>query len=336
MKRLLKLAGLLNRKPPPVGRTPARVVHHENKWRLLRYDPRPAGCAFQTPVLLIPSLINRHYILDLTPGKSFAEFLVSRGHPTFIIDWGTPEAEDRYLTFDEICDRALGRALRLCARQSPRGQAHLMGYCLGGTLAAIHAAARPRHVASLLALAAPVHFNDEGLLSTWTRLPSFDIDALTRAGNVPWQLMQSSFHLLKPTLNLQKAVGLVDRAWDDEFLDGFFAVETWANDNVSFPAECYRQYISDLYRRDLFFQGAFTLSGDPARPSDITCPVLAVSFAHDHIVPWRTAAALVDAVSSVDKHHTQLPGGHIGAVVSRKAAAHLWPMMSDWWALRDR
>ena len=335
MKRLLNLAGLARRPRPAVGSTPADVIHRENKWRLLRYLPRPEGLTYQTPVLMVPSLINRHYVLDLMPGKSFVEYMVAQGHPVYLIDWGTPTDEDRYLTWDDICDRYLGRALRLTALDKPRGQAHVLGYCMGGTMASIHVAARPRWAASLLALAAPVHFNGEGLLSAWVSQPSFDVGALTRTGNVPWQLMQSAFHMLRPTLNLQKAVGLLDRAWDDQYLDGFMAIEAWSNDNVSFPGECYRRYIEDLYRKDAFFEGSFAMNGTPARPQAIACPLLAITFAHDHIVPWRSAAALVDRVSSGDKHHMHLPGGHVGAVVSRRSAQHLWPLISGWWAQRD-
>lgn len=336
MKRLMNLAQLPFRPRPPVGTTPSDVVHSENKWKLLRYRPREAGVALRTPVLLVPSLINRHYVLDLLPGKSFAEYLVSQGHDTYIIDWGTPGAEDRYLTFDDICDRYLGRALRIAAEASPRGQAHVLGYCMGGTMAVIHAAARPERVASLSLLAAPVRFHDHGLLSAWTRTKSFDLDALLAAkGNVPWQLMQSAFNLLRPTLPLSKAVQVLDRAWNDEFLNGFLALETWGSDNVSFPGECYRRYVQELYREDALARGTFTLSGRAARLEQVQCPVLAVSFEHDNIVPWQSAAAVIDAVSSSDKELVHLAGGHVGAVVSKAAGKTLWPKLSSFWSARD-
>ena len=113
MKGLPTLVTLPTRPKPPVGTTPADVVHSENKWRLLRYRPGPAGIRYQTPLLLVPSLINRHYVLDLLPGKSFAEAMVAAGHEVYIIDWGTPGPEDRYLSFDDITDHYLGRATRI-------------------------------------------------------------------------------------------------------------------------------------------------------------------------------------------------------------------------------
>jgi polyhydroxyalkanoate synthase len=213
----------------------------------------------------------------------------------------------------------------------------VLGYCLGGTLATIHAAVHQEHVASLLLLAAPVSFGEnDGILNAWTRTPTFDVRKLVDAfGNVPWQLLQSAFHLLRPTLNLSKTVHLLDRAANDEFLDGFLALETWGNDNVSFPGECYVRYIEELYRNDALARGTFTLSGKSALLSNITCPTMCVVFEHDNIVPWQSASTLVDRIRSTDKELVKLPGGHVGAVVSRAAQKNLWPRLSAFWANRD-
>jgi polyhydroxyalkanoate synthase len=331
MKRLLGLASLFKRKRPPVGSTPADVVFAENKWKLLRYR-RSEPPRFRTPVLLVPSLINRHYVLDLLPGKSFVEWLVARGHDVYCIDWGTPGDEDRYLTFDDVCDRTIARAIKRTGAE----RAHVLGYCMGGTLAALHASVHPESFASLIALAAPVRFADAGLLGAWTQSSQFEPQAMVDAlGNIPWQLLQSSFHMLRPTLNLSKMVALVDRAYDDEFLDGFLALETWGNDNVSFPGECWRTWVDELYRGDAFARGTFALSGRPARIEGVTCPLLVVTFEHDTIVPKQSASDLYERAGSRDKHALHLSGGHVGAVVSRGACKKLWPLLAEFWEARD-
>ncbi|MBL8682984.1 MAG: alpha/beta fold hydrolase [Myxococcales bacterium] len=336
-KRWKNLVGLARRKKPAIASTPHVVVHRENKWSLLRYeraDKSPATA--KTPVLLVPSLINRHYVLDLAPQQSMVEDMVRRGHDVFVIDWGTPGPEDRFLSFDDVCDRAIGRAMRVASSFGSTDKCHLLGYCMGGTLAVIYASVRPERVASLTALAAPVRFDDDGLLARWVRSPGFDVNVMVDAmGLVPWQLMQPAFHMLRPTLNLWKAVQLVDKAWDDEFLDSFLAVETWGNDNVSLPGEFYRRYIDELYRCDALAKGEFLLSGRPAKMSAIDRPVMAITFEHDNIVPWRSAAALLDEVKSADKVHLHQPGGHVGAVVSKKASQRLWPKLSAFWTAHD-
>jgi polyhydroxyalkanoate synthase len=328
------IVALLKRAPkgaPPVGTTPHSVVWTENKWRLLRFSP--AVPKYSTPVLLVPSLINRWYVLDLGPGRSLIEWLVAQGHDVFCIDWGTPGAEDRYLTWDDIAGRYVGRAVRIASRYGRSGQAHVLGYCLGGTLAVSYVAAFPEYVASLLALAAPIDFEQAGIMAQWTRTPTFDVASLLEAfGNVPWPLMQASFNMLRPTLRMAKTVALLDRAWDDEFLEGFLATEHWGHDNVSFPGACYARYIEELYRGNKLIRGGFTVAGRPAELSSIKCPTLALAFADDNIVPLASAAPLVDRIASKDKQLVVQSGGHVGAVVSRKAADRLWPVMSEFWA----
>ena len=334
IESIISLVKRAPRGQPAVGTTPHTVVWTENKWRLLRFSP--ARIKYKTPILLVPSLINRWYVLDLGTGRSLIEWLVAQGHDVFCIDWGTPGPEDRFLTWDDIAGRYIGRAVRVSARYGKSGDVHLLGYCLGGTLAVSYVAAFPERVASLLALAAPIDFEHAGLMSLWTRTPTFDVASIFEAfGNIPWPLMQLSFHMLKPTLGLAKTVTLLDRAWDDEFLESFLATERWGTDNVSFPGACYVRYIEELYRRNLLLRGGFTVAGRPAELSAIRCPLLALAFEEDHIVPLASAAPLLDRVASTDKQLIVQRGGHVGAVVSRKAADRLWPVMSQFWAQRS-
>lgn len=328
--RLRGLKRALTR-PVPVAQTPYDVIHRENKWRLLRY--RGAGeRTHATPILMVPSLINRHYVLDLSPGKSFVEWLLAQGHDVFIIDWGTPGAEDRYLTFEDIVLGYIGRALDRTCRAAGVLQTHVLGYCMGGTLVSMHAALRDDRIASFLALAAPVHFcatrEDSAVLEDWAASPAFDAAALARVGNVPWPLLQFAFHAMQPMMNFGKAVGVIDRCWQDAFMDGFCAVERWSNDNVDLPAEFFRRLITDLYAHDALYRGEMRLGGQPARLQDLTVPLLVVTFEHDGIVPQASAEPLFDLAGSTDKAHLHARGGHVGAVVSRGAATHLWPKLS--------
>lgn len=329
---LRNLLTLHKRPRPPVGATPHTVVWHENKWRLLRFVARAQGLTHQTPILLVPSLINRHYVLDLTPGKSFAEFLVQQGFDVFCIDWGTPADEDRYVTFDDIVDRALGRALTKTCAAAGRPQVHVLGYCLGGTLSAIHAALHPEKVASLTCVAAPVAFVHAGVMRRWLTDSGFDIDALVNGfGLLPAALLQASFGLLRPTLPLAKAVNVVDRAWNDKFLDGYLALETWANDNVAIPGAFYRTYVRDLYQKDLLGQRALVVAGRAVDLGQIRCPVLCVTFGIDAIAPAACCAPLLDWVGSDHKQLIEFEGSHVGGMTSSPAAKGLWPRLAQFW-----
>lgn len=336
MKRITNLLGMMTRSAPKVGQTPADLAWAENKWRLLHYRARPQGVAFRTPVLLIPSLINRHYVLDLVSGKSFVEFLVNQGFDVYCMDWGTPGAEDRHTTFEDIAEKAIGRALKLVGDTGPRRKAHVLGYCMGGTLAAIHGAVYPERFASLIGLAAPVRFHDSSMLSKWTNSRGYDVDLLVDTfGNAPWQLLQATFHMLRPTLTLLKWVALLDGADDDEFVAGFRALETWSNDNVSLPGEFFRRYVKGLYQADGLMTGQFSLGGKRVNLASIDFPTLAVTFEHDSIVPAESGRLLLERVSSPVKRHIHLPGTHVGAVVSKPAAKHLWPALTAFFAEHD-
>jgi polyhydroxyalkanoate synthase subunit PhaC len=321
---------------PDVGSTPARVVHHENKWRVLHYRRTAPPSAGARPVLLVPSLINRHFILDLGPRRSVVECFLELGRDVFLVDWGAPDDEDRYVTFDDIADRAIARALRVTLRESGADRAHLLGYCLGGTLAAIHASVFPDRIASLTALATPIDFHDEGLLSRWVRTESFDPAALVAAtGNVPAAMLQATFQLLRPTLPLAKAMRLLDRGGDERFVDAFAALETWANDNVAFPGAAYRTYVEELYRKNGLVRGTMTLAGRPARLDAIRCPILSIAFPDDPIVPIESARALARLAIHADVSTIERPGGHVGAVVSTGARRDLWPEVVAFFARHD-
>ena len=231
------------------------------------------------------------------------------GHDVYCIDWGTPADEDRYLTFDDVCD-ALPRRAR--SRKTGAPKAHVLGYCMGGTLAAIHASVHPERFASLVALAAPVRFAEAGLLGVVdavgrVRAAGSLVEAL---GNVPWQLLQSSFHMLRPTLNLAKAVHLVDRAWDDEFLDGFLAIETWGNDNVELPGRGLAARGSrSSTARTPSSRGTFALSGKPGAPREhrrARCSSSPSSTTASCRRPARRT--LVERVASRDKQHASPVG----------------------------
>ena len=212
---------------------------------------------------------------------------------------------------------------------------HVLGYCLGGTLATIHAAALPEHVASLLALAAPVDFDDGRLMATWTRTPTFDVGAIVEAfGNVPWQLMQASF-MLRPTLaarRLRRACSIARGTTSSSRASS--RSRRWGNDNVSFPGAC---YVATSRSSIAATRSSGHLHARRAARSSLEnqCPTLALAFEHDNIVPLPRARA----ADRAHRRHRQAArlqrGGHVGAVVSRKAADRLWPVMSNFWAQRD-
>jgi polyhydroxyalkanoate synthase len=318
----------------PLEPTPKDTLFHDGTARVLRFRgaTRAEGAApapGAMPLLLVPSMINRWYVLDLRPGASLAGSLVSQGLDTWCLDWGIPEDEDRYLRWDEVLDR-LARAVRFVRRSTGAPRVGLLGYCMGATLAGIFAALHPDQVAAFVNLAGPFDFAEGGLLSAMVDPRWFDAGAVADAGNVAPVQMQSGFVALRPTQQLAKMMAQLDRGHDPKAREAFDALEEWASDNIPFPAEAYRTYITELYQQNLLVRGEHRVRGRRVDLGAIRCPLLTVTADRDTIGPPSAAQALADRCGSTDREAIAVPGGHVGAVVGSRAQAVLYPAIGRW------
>jgi polyhydroxyalkanoate synthase len=313
--------------PSPLAPTPRDVVLTDGPARLMRFR-RPPGvkAAGAAPVLLVPSMINRWYVLDLRAGCSVAEACANAGLDTWCLDWGAPQDEDRHFTWAD-CVARLDRMMRRVSRETGAKQLTVLGYCMGATLASIHAALEPKRYAGFINLLGPIDFSEGGMLARMTRPEWFDAEAVANAGNVAPQQMQSGFQMLRPTASLGKWVTWAERAADPSFRDAFDALETWASDNVAFPAAAYVTYIQDLYQQNLLLKGEHAGGGRRVSLKNIVCPLLTVVASKDTICPPKAATALNQAVGSAAPELLEVPGGHVGAVVGSKAAISLYPRL---------
>jgi polyhydroxyalkanoate synthase len=310
-----------------IAATPKDTIQTDGPSSLYRFvSPEPTT---GLPVLLVPSMINRWYILDLRPGASVAEAMVQSGRDTWLLDWGIPQDEDRYLTWAEILDR-LGRAVRRVKRETGAEKIGLLGYCMGATLASIWTALNPDEVAAFANLAGPIDFSQGGMLRDLVDARWFDPKALTAAGNLPAPQMQSGFVSLRPTAQIGKWITLADRYFDAEKRAAFEALETWASDNIPFPASAYVTYIEELYQQNRLHEGTHRVRGRTVNLADITCPVLSIGTSRDTICPKDAACALNTHVSSAVTDTLIVPGGHVGAVVGSQAHKRLYPGITDW------
>lgn len=306
------------------------VVLTDGCAQLFRFRPKGARSGARlAPLLLVPSLINRWYVLDLRRGSSVAEALVGAELDTFVLNWGIPEAEDRYLSWDDVLGR-LARAVKRVKRLTGAPKVGLLGYCMGATLSGIHAALHPSEVAALVNLAGPFDFAEGGFLRQMTDPRWFDVDSIVDAGNLSPEQMQSGFIALRPTQHLAKAVGYLHKMHDAAAREAFEALESWAGDNIPFPAEAYRRYIKELYQDNQLVRGEHFVGGRRVELGAITCPILTITAERDSIVPPRAARALAELARSTETEELTVPGGHVGAVVGSRASKALYPAMATW------
>ena len=318
---------------PPVAPTPYRVLYTRGAMRLLHYDraAAPPARRHRTPILFVYSLINRHYVLDLLPGRSLIEFMVEQGFDVYAIDWGSAGVEDSALTWDDLLGGHLRHAVAWVLRASGARDLTLYGYCMGGTMALAHAALYPAPIRNFVAQATPVDFHEGGIFATWTRPEYFDVDALVDAyGNVPIDLMEAGFSMMAPIQRMTKWLEVFRRLDDPEFITTFLAMEHWASDNVPFPGEVYRQYIKDCYQENNFCNGRMQVGGRTVDLAAITCPLLTIVADKDTIAPPPSSEVLERLTRSKDYTLLRFPVGHIGLSTSSKGRKAIWPQIASW------
>jgi polyhydroxyalkanoate synthase len=316
-----------------IAPTPKDTVLRDGTAQLYHFRPAPGVERREgKPVLLVPSMINRWYVLDLREGASVCKSLVERGLDTWLLDWGIPEDEDRYRTWDEVIDR-LHRMVRRVKRETGADSVGLMGYCMGGTLCSTYTALHPENIETLVNLTGPIDFSEGGLLRQLVDDEWFDPEAITEAGNLAPNQMQSGFVTLRPTGQLSKWILLADKGHDPEFVDSFMALETWVGDNIPFPASAYVTYIKELYQQNLLAEGDHWVNGERVDLGHIECPLLNIAASRDTICPPRAARALNELASSEENEFLEVPGGHVGAVVGSRGPKVLYPQIVNWFEL---
>ncbi len=321
-----------------VGQTPHEVVYQEDKVRLLHYKATTEK-VYPVPLLIVYSLINRSYILDLKPGKSIVEKLIGAGFNVYLIDWGVPGPSDQFLTLDDYINRYMYHIVNYVKDHSNVSQISMMGYCMGGTMAAMYAALYPEMIKNLILMAAPLDFSDkDGLLYLWADKEYFNVEKLVDAmGNIPPWFLQSAFTMTKPIQNtVDKYVKFFEKIEDKQFVDDFLTLEYWLNDNVPLCGQVYKQFVEDCFHDNLLIQNKMWLDSHLVDLTHITCPTLSIVAEQDHLVPPPSSLPINDVISSKDVDVMQFPSGHIGLSVSGRAMKNLWPKVSEWLGERSK
>ena len=297
------------------------------KMTLLAYDA--PGARFPTPVLIVPPLIGRPTVLDLAPGRSFIESLIARGLRPYLLDWGVFGYEDRELGWADLLQTIDDAAARVRADSASRGVTFL-GYCMGGTLVATYAArvmlGEPNRIVTL---AAPIDFRHGGRLARWCKSDVLDLErVLTIFGNLPAQMIEAAFTLLRPGARFEAAQ-------KDQSDPAHAALARWSRTWLDLPGAAARTWIVDLYRENRLVLGSLTIDGTGVRLRDITAPLLAIGADEDQIAPLLACAPLVDLVRSADRRFSSVRGGHIALVAGSGARNATWPLVEEWLAARS-
>ncbi len=316
-----------------VAVTPGEVVMRNGLAELIRYTPQ-TKTVHPEPVLIVPSWIMKYYILDLSPHNSLVRWLVSQGHVVYMLSWKNPDAADHELTMDDYLQRGPLDALRAIAKLEPRQPVHAMGYCLGGTLMAIAAAAlagegaiadrkRLATLETLTLLAAQVDFSEPGELGLFIdeSQVAYLQEQNRERGYFPGEAMAGSFQFLHSR----------DLVWTRrmrEYLMGEREqpsdLMAWNSDTTRMPARMHHEYLVSLYLHNALAMGTYRVGGHEGRAlslADLHLPVFMVGTTRDHVSPWRSVYKL-HHLCDAEISFALVSGGHNAGIVSEPGHAH--------------
>jgi polyhydroxyalkanoate synthase len=299
---------------------------------LIQYAPTTPQ-VHEEPLLIVPAWIMKYYVLDLRPADSLVRYLVDQGFTVFMISWKNPGAELRDTSFDDYRSMGVMTAMDTISEIVPGRKLHAVGYCLGGTILAIAAAAMDRdrddRLASLSLLAAQTDFEEAGELMLFIDESQLALleDIMYVQGFLDTRQMAGAFSVLR-------ANEMIFSQFIERYLLGQPRTPTdldaWLADATRMPARMHSEYLRQLFLDNSFAHGNYLVDGRAVALKDIKTPLFALGAERDHIAPWRSVYK-VELYSSADTEFILTGGGHNSSVVSPpgKAGAYYRISTSD-------
>jgi len=314
---------------PRIARPPEPpVIWSAGSTRVMDYGVYSENAA-GPPVVVIPSLINRSYILDLYDDRSLLRYLAKIGLRPLLVDWGQPGYIEQPFGLDAyIADRLC--AILAFAQNLTSSPPAIVGYCMGGNMALALAAQNPAAVSSLALLATPWNFHLDGNIDGhMIKMLGPALDALiAHTGELPPDVLQALFAILSPALTGAKFRQFTDFPAGGKLAQRFTMLEDWVNDGIPLTANVARDCLFGWYRDNTPFYGRWKINGEQIDPAQIAIPTFLAIPSRDHIVPPQSARALADVLPNTVMHTPD--AGHIGMVVGSRARQHLYKPLGDW------
>jgi polyhydroxyalkanoate synthase len=319
-----------------VGETPNEVLAETRAYRLLHYQQMVSKTA-RTPILVVYALINRSYVLDLQSDKSWIRSLLSQGFDVYLIDWKTPTAADKYVSFDDYVNCYIDDCVETVLKRNKVEKLTLHGYCMGGTMSTMYTALHQDRVRNL-AVIAPVIDGQKDFSVIGNLAKNMDVDKMLQIiGNLQSEQLYAFYLTLKPfKQGINKYWNFLQNVDNEQFVDNFMRLEKWLYDTPPIAGETFRQWVSDIYQKNLLMKNEMRLRDKIVDLSTIKVPLLNIIADEDHLVSPQCSAPLNDIVSSTDKRLMKFHTGHVGLIASLYSQNNVLPKVGQWLMARSQ
>jgi polyhydroxyalkanoate synthase len=319
-----------------VGETPNEVLAETRAYRLLHYQQMVSKTA-RTPILVVYALINRSYVLDLQSDKSWIRSLLSQGFDVYLIDWKTPTAADKYVSFDDYVNYYIDDCVETVLKRNKVEKLTLHGYCMGGTMSTMYTALHQDRVRNL-AVIAPVIDGQKDFSVIGNLAKNMDVDKMLQiVGNLQSEQLYAFYLTLKPfKQGINKYLNFLQNVDNEQFVDNFLRLEKWLYDTPPIAGETFRQWVSDIYQKNLLMKNEMRLRDKIVDLSTIKVPLLNIIADEDHLVSPQCSAPLNDIVSSTDKRLMKFQTGHVGLIASLYSQNNVLPKVGQWLMARSQ
>ena len=313
-----------------VGDTPNDIVSETRLYRLLHYRSLVKRVS-STPILVVYALVNRSYVLDLQPNKSWIRHLLMQGFDVYLLDWKSPARIDKYVSFDDYVNSYIDDCVEIVQNNNSSDKITLHGYCMGSSMSAMYTSLHQEKIKNLVTIAPVIDTSkDTTVIANISK--QMDIDKLVSyIGYLPPEKLYECYAILKPfKQGVNKYYNLVENIDNESFVQNFLRIEKWLYDTPPIAGETIKQWINDIYKKNLLVKNQFKLGTTIVDLKKINVPLLNIVAEEDHLVSPECSVPLNEVVSSEDKRLIRFHTGHVGLIASSYSQNNVLPKVGQW------